>query len=63
LALHNGFEAAPKVRKNRFKGSATVGSLFHCCPDPKDASRACQWRTVMKMDVAEGISRSISLLS
>jgi hypothetical protein len=27
LALRNGFEAAPKVRKNRFKYSAThVGS-------------------------------------
>jgi hypothetical protein len=24
LALRNGFEAAPKVRKNRFKCSATV---------------------------------------
>jgi len=29
----------------------------------QDASRARQWRTVIKMDVAEGISRSISLLS
>jgi hypothetical protein len=29
----------------------------------QDASRTRQWRTVIKMDVAEGISRSISLLS